>query len=163
MKTDAPHTLGFQLTLAARLHRTRLARALQAIGLFPGQEQVLTALGPAPEGLTMGELAKRLHVRPPTLTKTIQRLQTHQLIARRAKENDARVVLLALTEAGRDKLALVAEAEAALEAELSALFKPKAEARLHKGLKRLARHLAASTAATPLSAEDDDGSSDDEE
>lgn len=147
MKSPAPSSLGFQITLTARLYRTRLARALGEIGLFPGQEQVLRALGAAPDGLRMGDLARTLHVRPPTLTKTIQRLQSQHLIVRTALKEDARVIHLTLTDLGREKLSRVIETEDTLEAELSALFKPKAEARLRKSLRRLARHLAPASPA----------------
>jgi DNA-binding MarR family transcriptional regulator len=148
-KPTIPPSLGFQLTLAARLYRTTLARSLSEIGLFPGQEQVLKALGTAPEGLSMGELARALHVQPPTLTKTIQRLQSQELILRLARAGDGRVVHLLLTPAGQEKLARVSEAEAALEAEISALFKPKAEKRLRKGLRRLAKHLSGQNDSAP--------------
>lgn len=163
MKPEAPQTLGFQLTLAARLYRTRLARTLQTIGLFPGQEQVLTALGESATGLTMGQLARRMRVRPPTLTKTIQRLQSQDLIARSANEADGRIVLLALTDAGRERLLLVLKAEEALEAELAGLFKPKAGARLRKGLKRLSRHLAPPTDPLAQASAEDEAAEDPED
>lgn len=143
MKLTPSSTLGFQLTLAARLYRTHLARHLSDIGLFPGQEQVLKALGNAPEGLVMGDLARQLHVQPPTLTKSIQRLQSQNLILRNGRPGDGRMVHLSLTPQGEEKLARVLEAESALEAGLSNLFKPKGEERLRKGLKRIARHLSA--------------------
>lgn len=135
-------SLGFQLTLAARLYRTHLARELSNIGLFPGQEQVLRALGAVTEGLAMGDLARALQVQPPTLTKTIQRLQSQELILRMPRAGDGRVVHLLLTPAGQDKLARVIEAESRLERDLSSLFKPKTEKRLRRSLRRLAKHLA---------------------
>lgn len=154
MKSLATPSLGFQLTLAARLYRTRLARALGEIDLFPGQEQVLRALGEQTGGMRMGDLARTLHVRPPTLTKTIQRLQSQALIERTNLKEDGRVVHLRLTAAGREKLALVTALEEALEQELVALFKSKAEGRLRKSLRRLARHLAPSS-EPPQMGEDD--------
>jgi DNA-binding MarR family transcriptional regulator len=158
VKPTSSSTLGFQLTLAARLYRTHLARHLNELGLFPGQEQVLKALGAAPDGLVMGDLARQLHVQPPTLTKTIQRLQSQDLILRRPRPGDGRVVHLSLTDAGRGKLARVLEAQAALDAELSALFKPKSEKRLNKSLNRLARHLS----HRQDDPEDDDDSNEDD-
>lgn len=166
MKSHTAPSLGFQLTLAARLYRTRLARALGDIDLFPGQEQVLRALGTAPDGLRMGDLARALHVRPPTLTKTIQRLQSQDLIERTNLREDGRVVHLRLTQAGEAKLALVSTLEAELEAELSSLFKAKAEARLRKSLKRLARHLAPASDTAQMGQNDtaeDDTAEDDTE
>jgi DNA-binding MarR family transcriptional regulator len=155
VKPTSSSTLGFQLTLAARLYRTQLARHLSEIGLFPGQEQVLKALGSAPDGLVMGDLARLLQVQPPTLTKTIQRLQSQDLILRRARPGDGRVVHLTLTQGGQEKLARVLAAEAALEGQLDALFKPKSGKRLLKGLKRLARHLAPRQDAMPMSPDDE--------
>ncbi len=144
MKSLVAFSLGFQITLAARLYRTRLARALSEAGLFPGQEQVLRALGEAPGGLRMGDLARVLQVRPPTLTKTIQRLQSRRLIARALIAGDARIVHLKLSKAGEAALSKVITAEDALEAELSALFKAKSGARLRKGLRRVIHHLSPS-------------------
>ena len=156
MKPTPSSTLGFQLTLAARLYRTQLARRLNEIGLFPGQEQVIKALGAAADGLVMSDLARQLQVQPPTLTKTIQRLQSQDLILRRARPGDGRVVHLSLTEAGRSKLALVAEAEVALEAELAALFKPRRGKRLVLSLRKLSRHLAPRPEGDPEPEEDEE-------
>lgn len=161
MKSSASASLGYQITLAARLYRTRLGRVLNELGLFPGQEQVLRALGEAPDGLRMGDLARALHVRPPTLTKTIQRLQSRELIARSALKADARIVKLALTKAGHKVLAEVIAAEDALEEELAGLFKSKAEARLRKGLRRLIRHLAPGEDAAPADEDETGEDSDD--
>ena len=155
MKPTPSLTLGCQLTLAARLYRTQLARRLSEIGLFPGQEQVIKTLGAAADGLVMSDLARQLQVQPPTLTKTIQRLQSQDLILRRARPGDGRVVHLSLTETGKTKLALVTESEAALEAELAALFKPKRGKRLVRSLKKLSRHLAPRSDADPKPEDDE--------
>ncbi|OYX00190.1 MAG: hypothetical protein B7Z14_09755 [Bosea sp. 32-68-6] len=64
-------SVGRALLVTARLHRARMGERLNALGLFPGQEQALKALQPAP--MTMGELASLLRVKPPTVSKTIGR------------------------------------------------------------------------------------------
>lgn len=127
--------------LSARLHRTRMAMLLGEIGLFPGQEQALQVLAQHPDGMTMGELSRTLHVRPPTASKTIARLSAQGLVERAGGSPDGRVVRVKLSEAGRDKLAHVETATVELERELNAQFEPKEAKRLRKSLRRISRHL----------------------
>ena len=63
-----------RLHSAARLSRTALATRLLAHGFYAGQDQIMIALSHE-DGQTPGQLALRLGVRPPTITKTINRLQ----------------------------------------------------------------------------------------
>ena len=56
-----------------------MAMLLGEIGLFPGQEQALQVLAQHDNGMTMGELSRTLHVRPPTASKTIARLTAQGL------------------------------------------------------------------------------------
>lgn len=56
------------------------------------------------DGQTPGQLAARLGVRPPTITKTINRLQVQGFLEKRASESDARQAHIFLTEAGRDTI-----------------------------------------------------------
>ena len=79
-------SVGRALLVAARLHRSRMGERLTALGLFPGQEQALKALQPAP--MTMGELASLLRVKPPTVSKTIGRLSLQGLVMREGGNRD---------------------------------------------------------------------------
>lgn len=88
------------LQAAARLSRTALAARLLAHGFYAGQEQVMLLLE-AEDGLTPGQIATRLGVRPPTVTKTINRLQAQGYVDKRGSERDARQANIHLTEAGR--------------------------------------------------------------
>ncbi len=89
-----------RLQSAARLARTALAARLLAHGFYAGQDQVMLALD-AQDGQTPGQLAQRLGVRPPTITKTINRLQVQGYLDKRASEIDARQAHVFLTESGR--------------------------------------------------------------
>ncbi len=89
-----------RLQSAARLARTALAARLLAHGFYAGQDQVMLALD-AQDGQTPGQLAQRLGVRPPTITKTINRLQVQGYLDKRASEVDARQAHVFLTESGR--------------------------------------------------------------
>ena len=61
------------LATAARMMRTRTAALLAAEGLFAGQDVLLLTLG-GEKRLEVGEIAERLGVRAPTVSKTLTRL-----------------------------------------------------------------------------------------
>ncbi len=109
--SDDVERLSQRLLRVARLQRNAQARALDALGLHPGQDALLSALLPRaghPDGMTPGELARELDVRAPTVTKTLNRLTTQGLVARRPSRLDGRMMLVVLTEEGTrraDKLA----------------------------------------------------------
>jgi DNA-binding MarR family transcriptional regulator len=92
-----------RLQSAARLSRTALAARLLDHGFYAGQDQIMLALAHE-DGQTPGQLAARLGVRPPTITKTINRLQAQGFLDKRASENDARQAHIFLTETGRDAI-----------------------------------------------------------
>lgn len=141
MKHPGRKSIGFQLVLAARLHRTRMAILLDEIGLFPGQEHALQILAQHEDGMSMGDLSRALHVRPPTASKTITRLAGQGLVERDGASPDGRVVRVKLTDTGREKLERIDEATEQLEGELSGLFDNKEARRLRKALRRISRHL----------------------
>ena len=92
-----------QLHSAARLSRTALAARLLSHGFYAGQDQVMIALD-REDGQTPGQLAQRLGVRPPTITKTITRLQVQGFLTKQASETDARQAHVHLAEPGREAI-----------------------------------------------------------
>lgn len=92
-----------RLHSAARLARTALASRLLDHGFYAGQDQIMLALDQS-DGQTPGQLAARLGVRPPTVTKTINRLQSQGFLEKRASEADARQAHVFLTDTGRDAI-----------------------------------------------------------
>ena len=97
------------LQAAARLSRTALAARLSAHGFYAGQEQVMLALA-REDGQTPGQLAARLGVRPPTVTKTISRLQAQGHVEKRGSELDARQAHIFLTQTGREAIRAIEKA-----------------------------------------------------
>lgn len=93
-------TAGFALAKACRAHRVNVGAALAGVGLHVGQEMVLLELWKE-DGLKGGELAARLRVEPPTVTRMIQRLEGCGLVERRKDPDDARSFRVCLTEKGR--------------------------------------------------------------
>lgn len=91
---------GYALAKVCRLHRRGVGELLAEVGLHTGQEMVLIELWEH-DGLRGGELAARLGVEPPTVTKMLRRLKNCGLIERRQDPDDARSFQVFLTEEGR--------------------------------------------------------------
>jgi MarR family transcriptional regulator, organic hydroperoxide resistance regulator len=90
----------FALAQVCRAHRTHVGELLAGHGLHVGQEMVLIELW-QDDGLRGGDLADRLGVEPPTITRTLRRLESCGLVERRADPEDARSVRVYLTGQGQ--------------------------------------------------------------
>ena len=96
-------SLGAKLQAVARQMRANLASQFLKHGLYAGQEQVLFMLdehGP----LALAELAEKLDVRAPTITKTVTRMEAQGFLSRAVSRDDARSIIIALTPDGRRML-----------------------------------------------------------
>jgi MarR family transcriptional regulator, organic hydroperoxide resistance regulator len=83
----------------ARAHRALAATLLARIGLYPGQELLLFQLAEQ-GGCTQRELADRMRIEPPTVTKMLGRMEQHGLIERSPDPRDARATRVALSAKG---------------------------------------------------------------
>src|SRR3712207_6096514 len=92
-------TIGYTLAKVCRAHRGNVGELLTEVGLHVGQEMVLIELWEQ-DGLRGGELAERLGVEPPTVTKMLRRLETCGLVGRRQDSEDARSFRVYLTREG---------------------------------------------------------------
>ena len=97
-----------QLAVALRDSMTRFNRRVRRarpVGdLTPGLLSALVSLDLA-GALTPRELAEIERVQPPTLTRTVARLEERGLVGRTPHPTDGRQVILAATEQGRAVLA----------------------------------------------------------
>jgi MarR family transcriptional regulator for hemolysin len=91
---------GALFTRAAKLMRSAADAALSRHGVRVGQNLVMAALAEE-DGLTPGELARRLHVTTPTIVKMATRMEVAGLTTRRRDTRDARLVRLYLTDHAR--------------------------------------------------------------
>ena len=101
-QSASPADIAFEVAQVARQFRTLTSRTLSDVGLYGGQEGVMTALGEE-DGLTAGAIATRLGVKPPTITRTITRMEAQGLLTRKGGE-DGRQTTVWLTDGGRAKL-----------------------------------------------------------
>jgi DNA-binding MarR family transcriptional regulator len=130
-----------RLQSAARLSRTVLAARLLDHGFYAGQDQIMLALAQE-DGQTPGQLAARLGVRPPTITKTINRLQAQEFLAKRASESDARQAHIFLTESGRDAIRAIEKALRKTEKQALKGLDKKEQKALAKLLARIEANLS---------------------
>lgn len=140
MTKSLEKSVGRALLVTARLHRARMGERLNALGLFPGQEQALKALQAAP--MTMGELATLLRVKPPTVSKTIGRLSLQGLVTREGGSRDGRLVQVALTDAGRETALSLDAVWTEVENDLLDKLDAKERKQLRKLLRKAAKGLS---------------------
>lgn len=151
-KSTRSATMG-RLHSAARLARTALAARLLTHGFYAGQDQIMLALDQQ-DGQTPGQLALRIGVRPPTITKTINRLQTQGFLEKRASETDARQAHIFLTGVGREAIRDIEKSVRKTEKVAFKGLDKKDQKALIKLLSRVESNL--SDASVPPE-EDDDG------
>ena len=97
-----PH-LALLLERAGRVVGDRLDRAIGRDGVTSDHWRVLRPLADG-DGHTMGEIADRLQMNPPTLTKLVDRMVGKSLVQRSADPVDSRRVLVYATDAGLELL-----------------------------------------------------------
>ncbi len=134
-------SIAHQLGLTARILRNYSAERLKGLNLFPGQEQVLEALLSHDNALSMGDLAQELHVKAPTISKTILRLTAQGLVKRIDCNDDKRQVLVCLTQAGRECALKLKSISNGIEDVLSQGFDAKERKRFRKYLRKITRNL----------------------
>jgi DNA-binding MarR family transcriptional regulator len=124
-------TTGYALAKVCKAHRGNVGELLAEIGLHVGQEMVLLELWEQ-DGLRGGELAERLGVEPPTVTKMLRRLEGLGLVERRPDPSDARSFRVHLTERGRSLEGPVARCWEAVEEKTLAGMSPGERKTFHR-------------------------------
>ncbi|WP_295897714.1 MarR family transcriptional regulator [uncultured Bartonella sp.] len=102
----------------ARMMKTLLARRLYEFGLYAGQDRIILLLA-IKDGQSPSNLAKQLGVKPPTVTKTIARLQEQGFVTKRGSHKDQRQLHVFLTKDGRKVVNLIESAIDETEREIT--------------------------------------------
>jgi MarR family transcriptional regulator for hemolysin len=92
-------SLGYLLNRAARLLAHQLADRLRPHGVGIGQWAVLMFLW-ARDGITQAELSRLVAIEPPTMVRTIDRLERDGLVTRTPDPMDGRASRIRLTDRG---------------------------------------------------------------
>jgi len=135
-----------RLQSAARLSRTALAAKLNGHGFYAGQDQIMLALN-GEDGQTPGQLAIRLGVRPPTITKTINRLQVQGVLEKKPSQDDARQAHVFLTEAGKETIRNIEKSVRKVDKQAFKGFDKKEQKALAKMLARIESNLSGAEVA----------------
>ncbi len=131
---------GYTLAKVCRAHRGKVGQLLGEVGLHVGQEMVLIELWKE-DGLRGGELAARLGVEPPTVTKMLRRLERCGHVGRRQDSEDARSFRVYLTEQGRSLEEPVVRCWETVEAKALAGMSAEERRTLHGLLSRVRTNL----------------------
>ena len=101
-KTAAVDTVALADALRPALLQVgrELRREARALGVSPEQVSLLVAIKRSP-GVGIRDLAARERVRPPAMTKHVDRLERDGLVARTPSDDDRRRVGIALTDEGQ--------------------------------------------------------------
>lgn len=92
--------ISYALIQLIKEHRRQADEALKRLGLHAAQEFVLFLLWEE-DGLSQSQLAARLKLELPTITRSVQRMEQKGLVRRRDDEHDTRISRVYLTEEGR--------------------------------------------------------------
>lgn len=134
-----PGTLQPELTRAARSMRTFLTNALSASGIYAGQDGVILALA-GKDSLTAGTIAAELGVKPPTMTRTLSRMEAQGFIRKLPGETDGRQMRAALTPEGQKHVNAISYAIRATEAFAFAGLTEKEIRQFSKALRKINRN-----------------------
>lgn len=102
-------------TLANFRHELRIflsfsEKAAAGVGLTPQQHQALLAIrGFGQDGLGVGDIAKRLLLRPHSASEIVDRLERAGLVRRASSSQDKRQVRVLLTQQAEEKLAYLSQ------------------------------------------------------
>ena len=95
--------------------RTFLTNALSSSGIYAGQDGVIIALA-GKDSLTAGAIAAQLGVKPPTMTRTLTRMEAQGFIRKLPGETDGRQMRATLTPQGAKHIGAITYAVKATEA-----------------------------------------------
>ncbi|WP_245514908.1 MarR family winged helix-turn-helix transcriptional regulator [Jiella endophytica] len=109
--------------------------------IYPGQDNVLITIGKS-DGITLRDLAEKLAVRPPTVTKTIARLVAQGLVEKRLSDTDARQSRAFLTAEGAALVERVQQAQKSLERRALSGFTERERKAFRRYLIRVQKNLA---------------------
>lgn len=122
-RLDSKYNAMMRIHDAAKLYQDRMRRYSEHDGLPSSYRMLIFHLAHMKPGVTQLELVKATHLKAPTVSVTLQKMERDGLVSRRDNENDLRETLVYLTEKGKaidDKIKVIhAEGDTAALAGLS--------------------------------------------
>lgn len=119
-----------------RRHHHQVHTELNVHEVYPGQPPLMLALA-REGGQRQNELARKLEIKPATLTVMLNRMEKNGLVRREADPADLRISRIYLTDKGFDTVSLVRETLDRLEHQALQQFSPEEEALFRSFLMRV--------------------------
>jgi DNA-binding MarR family transcriptional regulator len=129
-------TLAALVARATYLFDERFVSRARNLGLSPTERRLLAALAKC-DGPHMSELAQRIMIKRPTLSKAIDGLERRQLVERFKADHDHRWCRVQLTERGREVAARLLSRVRKRQLEISQSFRAEEVQRLEACLSYL--------------------------
>lgn len=121
----------------------------QGAGLSATQFMALNLLPANGDGIAMGELARRMNLKPATVAQTIDSLEARKMISRARGDSDKRMIFVAITREGRDLQNAASSQFKRQLADLLAAMPGEERAGLIRGLEGLVRAMQTETPLDP--------------
>jgi DNA-binding MarR family transcriptional regulator len=140
--TDEPPAPDFQTAFWSAKHALSVATsaAFSRHGVHEGQQFILRRLWEQ-DGLTPGEIARRLGLATPTVTRAATRMEAAGLLRREPHPSDRRLVRLVLTERGRSLEGVIAAETDKVTERALATFGPGEREAVIRALTAIRRNL----------------------
>ncbi len=100
-RLDSNYNAMMRIHDAAKLYRDRMRRLSEQDGLPSSYRMLIFHLAHMEPGVTQLDLVKATHLKPPTVSVTLQKMERDGLVTRRSNENDMRQTLVFLTDKGK--------------------------------------------------------------
>ncbi len=138
-KEDLSHYLSFLLASANRHMRIGFANSVDDVDFSEEHWRILQVLSDE-QGRSMGELAERVLMNGPALTKNIDKLVSRGLVQRAADAVDSRKVLVFISDRGLKAVAKLKRRVDAHRASIEEALGPRKATQLKKLLETLIEH-----------------------
>ena len=100
-RLDSNYNAMMRIHDAAKLYRERMRRQSEHDGLPSGYRMLIFHLAHMPPGVTQLDLVKAAHLKPPTVSVTLQKMERDGIVVRKSNEEDLRETLVYLTDKGK--------------------------------------------------------------
>ncbi len=100
-RLDKHYNAMMRICDASKLYQDRMRRFSEHDGLPSSYRMLIFHLARMKSGVTQLELVKAAHLKPPTVSVTLQKMERDGLVIRRDNENDLRQTLVYLTDKGK--------------------------------------------------------------
>jgi len=125
------------LSATTRIEDTIRQRLREQFGITLPRFDLMAQLEREPQGLSMGELSRRMMVTGGNVTSIVDQLEKEQLVQRQMQANDRRSYTVSLTDAGRSAFAAMALAHEGWVVELLSPLAEREQTQLHTLLSTL--------------------------